>query len=125
MKLHLWKMLFGAALGCLLPLAGSSPGAQQDPPSSAFLSLPEAIQNALADSPSVFEVQAQVDIAAERAIQARSGFMPQIDVSGAYDRTTNPSRTFATKLNQGLITQEDFNVDRLNNPDPIPQMKRA
>jgi outer membrane protein len=118
MKFHLRKMLFWAALGCLLPLAGSL-CAEQESPSSGFLSLSEAIQTALVDNPSVLEVQAQVDIAGERIIQARSGFMPRIDASGAYDRTTNPSRTFATKLNQGMITQEDFNVDRLNDPDPI------
>jgi TolC family type I secretion outer membrane protein len=65
------------------------------------------------------EVQAQVDISNERLVQARSGFMPRIDASGAYNRTTNPAQTFATKLNQAMITQDDFNVDRLNNPDPI------
>jgi outer membrane protein TolC len=45
--------------------------------------------------------------------------MPYIDASGAYNRTTNPAQTFATKLNQAVITQDDFNIDRLNNPDPI------
>jgi outer membrane protein len=118
MKFHLRKMLFAALLIRLLLPAGSL-GADEEAPPSGFLSLKEAIQTALKDNPSVFEVRAQVDIAAERVIQARSGFMPQIDVSGAYDRTTNPSRTFAFKLNQGLFTQEDFNIDRLNNPDPI------
>jgi TolC family type I secretion outer membrane protein len=65
------------------------------------------------------EVQAQADISTERIVQARSGFMPRIDASGAYDRTTNPARAFATKLNQEMITQNDFDVNRLNDPDPI------
>lgn len=92
---------------------------QSQAPSTGFLSLSEAIQIALSHSPLINEVQAQLDISNERLIQARSGFMPYIDASGAYNRTTNPAQTFATKLNQALITQDDFNIDRLNNPDPI------
>jgi outer membrane protein len=93
--------------------------AEPETPSSGFLSLPEAIQIALTHNPLINEVQAQVDISNERIVQARSGFLPRIDASGAYHRTTNPAQTFATKLNQGMITQDDFNADRLNNPDPI------
>jgi len=88
-------------------------------PASGFLSLSEAIQIALNHNPLMNEVQAQVDISTERVVQARSGFMPRIDASGAYNRTTNPAQVFATKLNQGMITQDDFNIDRLNNPDAI------
>jgi len=94
-------------------------GAQPKAPSSGFLSLSEAIQIALTHNPSINEVQAQVDISTERIVQAKSGFMPQIDASGVYDRTTNPAGVFATKLNQGMITQDDFNVNRLNDPDAI------
>jgi outer membrane protein TolC len=45
--------------------------------------------------------------------------MPRVDAHGAYNRTTNPAQTFATKLNQGMIAQDDFNVNRLNDPDSI------
>jgi outer membrane protein TolC len=102
----------------LLTLSGSA-GAQPPLPPSGLLSLLEAIQISIARNPSLKEVQAQVDISTERIVQAKSGFMPQIDAAGAYNRTTNPAQTFATKLNQAMITQDDFNVDRLNNPDPI------
>lgn len=106
--------------GLFLFLSYSGPArAQPITPSSGFLNLSEAIQLALAHNPLINEVQAQVDISNERLVQARSGFMPRIDASGAYNRTTNPAQTFATKLNQAMITQDDFNVDRLNNPDPI------
>jgi outer membrane protein len=94
-------------------------GALPEDPSSGSLSLSEAIQTAIIHNPSINEVQAQVDISTERIAEVKSGFMPQIDASGAYDRTTNPSRVFATKLNQGMITQDDFNVNRLNDPNPI------
>jgi TolC family type I secretion outer membrane protein len=92
---------------------------QAKAPSSGFLSLSEAIQIAITHNPSINEVQAQVDISKEQIVQARSGFMPRVDAHGAYNRTTNPAQTFATKLNQGMIAQDDFNVNRLNDPDPI------
>ncbi|UCF93582.1 MAG: TolC family protein [Desulfobacterales bacterium] len=107
-----------AALFFLLVYSGTA-RAQPQTPTSGFLSLSEAIQLAITHNPLMNEVHAQVDISHERMVQARSGFMPRIDASGAYTRATNPAQTFATKLNQGMITPDDFNVDRLNNPDPI------
>ena len=112
------KILIHVGLFFLLTLSGSA-RAQPEPPSSGLLSLSEAIQIAITHNPSINEVEAQVDISTERIVQAKSGFMPQIDASGVYDRTTNPAGVFATKLNQGMITQDDFNLNRLNDPDPI------
>ncbi|MGD2184560.1 MAG: TolC family protein [Desulfobacterales bacterium] len=112
-KIWIWVGLF-----FLFAFSGSA-RAQRTPSSSGFLSLSEAIQIAIVRNPSINEVQAQVDISAEQIVQAKSGFMPQIDASGVYDRTTNPARVFAAKLSQGMFTQDDFEVDRLNNPDPI------
>jgi len=112
------KILICVGLLFLQAFSGSA-RAQPEPPSSGFLSLSEAIQIAITHNPSINEVEAQVDISAERIVQVKSGFMPRIDASGAYNRTTNPAQTFATKLNQGMISQDDFNVNRLNDPDPI------
>jgi len=112
------KMLIRVGLFFFLILSGPA-GAQPKATSSGFLSLSEAIQIAVTHNPSINEVQALVDISIERIVQAKSGFMPQIDASGVYDRTTNPAGVFATKLNQGMITQDDFDVNRLNDPDPI------
>jgi outer membrane protein len=103
----------------LFLILGGTAVVQAKAPSSGFLSLSEAIQIAITHNPSINEVQAQVDISKERIVQARSGFMPRVDAHGAYNRTTNPAQTFATKLNQGMIAQDDFNVNRLNDPDPI------
>jgi len=112
------RILIWAGLFFLL-CSGGSARAQTPAPYSGFLSFSEAIQIALTHNPAINEVQAQVDVSNERIVQARSGFMPRIDAAGAYNRTTNPARTFATKLNQAMIAQDDFNIDRLNNPDPI------
>jgi outer membrane protein len=112
------RIWIGAGLFILL-FPGGSVRAQPETPSSGFLSLSEAIQTALAHNPLINEVQAQVDISAERMVEARSGFMPRIDASGAYQRTTNPAQAFAAKLNQGMFTQKDFDIDRLNNPAAV------
>ena len=112
------RTLLCVGLFFLLSFSGSV-RAQPKTPSAGFLKLSEAIQIALTHNPLINEVQAQADISNEHIVQARSGFMPRIEASGAYNRTTNPAQTFATKLNQAMITQDDFNADRLNNPDPI------
>jgi outer membrane protein len=118
MLFYFSRIWIGVGLFFFLSYSGSA-RAQPETPSSGFLSLPEAIQIALAHNPLINEVQARSDISTERIVQARSGFMPRIDASGAYNRTTNPAQAFATKLNQAMITQDDFNPDRLNNPDSI------
>lgn len=93
--------------------------AQPDALLSGPLSLSDAVRLSLTRNPAILEARAQLDIAAERIVQARAGFMPQIDTSGVYNRTNNPAQGFAAKLNQGVFSQSDFDVDRLNNPDPV------
>ena len=55
----------------------------------------------------------------EQITQARSGMLPQVYITESYQRTNNPMWVFATKLNQGMITQEDFAPDYLNDPSTI------
>ncbi|MCD6197527.1 MAG: TolC family protein [Deltaproteobacteria bacterium] len=64
-------------------------------------------------------VQSQVDASKARVSQARSGFFPQVDVSQSFNQTTNPMWAFGTKLNQEIITPEDFDPERFNDPDAI------
>ena len=83
------------------------------------LSLSDAIHIASRKNPLIAAAQSQVDISAERITQARSGFFSQLNFAENYRRTNNPMWAFGTKLNQGTITQQDFDPDRLNDPDPI------
>ena len=115
---HFSKIWVYGSLLFLLFYSGSA-RAQSETPFSGFLSLSEAIQIALTHNPLINEVQARADISTERIVQSRAGFMPRIDASGTYNRTTNPAQAFAAKLNQGMFTQEDFDIDRLNNPDAV------
>ena len=51
--------------------------------------------------------------------QSNAAFLPQVQVSHDFYRTNNPVFSFSAKLNQGVFTQADFDVARLNDPDGI------
>ena len=83
------------------------------------LSIDRAIDTALENNPMIDIAVSQVAAAENRMGQARSAHLPQVDLNGSFNRTTNPMWAFGTKLNQGTIEQSDFAPDQLNNPDPI------
>jgi len=83
------------------------------------LSLYQAVERAVEHNPGLQAVQFQTLSAEEKIIQAKSGFMPQVQLSGQYSHTNNPMWAFGTRLNQESITQEDFDPARLNEPDAI------
>ena len=51
--------------------------------------------------------------------QTKAVFLPNITASHTGIITTNPLMAFGSKLNQGILTSNDFNPDLLNNPDQI------
>jgi outer membrane protein TolC len=48
--------------------------------------------------------------------QSAAVFLPNVSVSHTAISTTNPLMAFGSKLNQGILTQNDFNPSLLNNP---------
>ena len=83
------------------------------------LTLHEAIKIGLANNPEITAVHSQVDASQARVSRARSGLFPQVDISESFNRTNNPMWAFGTKLNQEIITSEDFDPARLNDPEAI------
>ncbi|QTA80845.1 Outer membrane efflux protein [Desulfonema limicola] len=83
------------------------------------LSLSQAVARAAAHNPGIKAVEFQAVSAEEKILQAKSGFIPQIQLAGEYSHTNNPMWAFGTRLNQESIAQADFDPDRLNNPDSI------
>ena len=120
-KLCFW---FIAAVSFYFPIF-SSVAADQNIPPSEPLTMAEAIQIAVNQNPHVKAANFQVKAVESNTIQARSGFYPQIDFSETFNRTTNPMWAFGTKLNQGSITQEDFDPARLNDPDAVNNFATA
>ena len=51
--------------------------------------------------------------------QTNAVVLPNIGVSHTGIATTNPLMAFGSKLNQGILTQNDFNPSLLNNPSQI------
>lgn len=47
------------------------------------------------------------------------GILPNLRVEAGYARTTDPIGVFGDKLRQGIITQPDFDPQRLNFPAPV------
>ncbi len=112
-----WPGLLLAKYVCFLLFLSSA--AAQDTPDPVALTFSEAIQIAVEQNPAVKAAQFQVASVESEATQARSGFFPEIYFTEAFNRTTNPMWAFGTKLNQGVITQADFDPDKLNDPDAV------
>jgi TolC family type I secretion outer membrane protein len=100
-------------LGTLL----ASPALAENPPVS--LTLQEAIAAAVANNPEMTAAEFRLEAAQSRVRQAKSGYFPQLTFSETFNRTNNPVGAFGTKLNQAVITQQDFAPEALNDPDAI------
>jgi len=81
------------------------------------LSLSRAVAIALREHPAIAASQAGAEAAAEGVVRERAGFLPRLDASGSFRRTTHPPEVFASKLDQERFSAEDFDIDRLNRPN--------
>lgn len=108
---------FLCLLGWILLLCVTPRNGLAEP--SVPLSLTEAIHTAIDKNPEMTAAKSQVDVAENRIRQVQSGFYPQLSFSETFQQTTNPVGAFGTKLNQAVITQQDFAPDRLNDPNAI------
>ena len=89
------------------------------------LRLLDAIDRALAQSPLLEAARQEEARAAAGVDRARAGFLPRLGGSYGYTHGDLPVYAFGSKLNQGRFTQEDFAVQRLNDPDPIDNFRAA
>ena len=112
------KLLSVISLYLLLGLAQTLLAAQTESPDTP-LTLQEAIKTGVVKNPKITAARSQVDASEARVSQARSGFFPRVDVSESFNRTNNPMWAFGTKLNQEVISQADFDPERLNDPETI------
>ena len=112
-----WPVLFFACL-CFFPL--KLPAADM-----TSLTISDAIQLADKQNPRIKAALSQTTAADHRITQAESGFLPQVFFTETYSNTNNPMWAFGNRLNQGIITQSDFDPDRLNHPDPISNFNSA
>ncbi len=86
---------------------------------TGILTLPQAIESALAHHPKTTASDWSVRQAEHQVAQAASAYHPRVVFSETVNHTNNPMWAFGTRLNQERITHEDFDPVRLNDPDPI------
>ena len=104
-------------LMCCITTAWGQSAPQDTYPST--LSRQQAVQIALSENPTLAAARSQIEIAEQRVVQGRAGFLPRLNVSEGFQRTNNPTQVFSSKLNQEVFTASDFAIDRLNQPNAI------
>lgn len=88
-------------------------------PETLSLSLPEALGIAVRENPDILAAEFTVEASRAGLDQARSGFMPRVDLMETFNRTTNPMWVFGAKLNQESIDYTDFDPAVLHDPGEL------
>lgn len=80
------------------------------------ISKAQVLERVLSENNSLKIAQQTIEMAQGSFNQTNAVFMPNITASHTGIRTTNPLMAFGSKLNQEILTQNDFNPNLLNNP---------
>ncbi|NOY52727.1 MAG: TolC family protein [Deltaproteobacteria bacterium] len=88
-----------------------------DPPQT--LTLTEGIRTTLKNHPALKAAGYALNAADEAVREARGGFLPRIDLSETFNRTTGPGEVFWTELSQERFSLSDFAATNPNDPDAI------
>ncbi|RKR85748.1 outer membrane protein TolC [Mucilaginibacter gracilis] len=112
---HVLKLVVLAVIASIGALSAAH--AQENTKS---LNLSEAIATALANNKTVKLAKIDGNITVANYQQTEAIFLPQADLSYTAMSTNNPLNAFGFKLQQGIITQNDFNPALLNHPGATP-----
>jgi outer membrane protein TolC len=83
------------------------------------LTLRQAIQLALKQSPDADVARSAAEEAKAGVALARTQYLPQVNLTEDMSRGDDPVYVFGMRLRQQRFTQADFALGALNNPDPI------
>ena len=83
------------------------------------LSLEEAVRLALAQNPEVQASASAVKGTAERVVQARAGYLPDVNYTESLQWGNNPVYVFGALLQQHRFSSGNFDVGTLNRPDAL------
>lgn len=89
------------------------------------LTLHQAVNIALQESPVLKAYAWSVEAQKDDVNIARGKLFPSIYIEERFMRTDNPTFGFMAKLNQERFSQEDFLINRLNNPDDISDFQTS
>src|SRR4051812_1131074 len=85
-----------------------------------YLSLKEAVTASVSNNDAIKLSLLDEQIANVKFQQTGAILLPQVNVSYSAVTTNNPLNAFGFKLQQGSITDVDFNPKRLNHPSATP-----
>jgi outer membrane protein TolC len=119
LPIGLVRALGGTLVAALIAAAPAGVGAQ------TTLTLEEAMARARATTPEARALDAAVEEAAARVRQARSGYLPRVDVSESVQRGNQPVFVFSSLLSQRRFTTANFDVATLNDPPPLTNVRTA
>src|ERR1035437_3934422 len=108
-----YRLYRSLCLLLLFSIGGLAAGAQEP------LTLRQAINQALGQSPEAAIARAGNQDAKAGAAMARTTLLPQLGFTEDISRGDDPVYVFGSKLRQHQFTQADFDVNALNRPQPI------
>ncbi len=111
--------LFPIAGGFLLGLAIVLPAAAEE------LTLSDAVAMALEKNPQMRMAAAERRTAVVRHAEARSMWLPRVELTETYGRSNNPVFVFGSLLEQGRFGAANFDPRFLNGPDPLRNWRMA
>ena len=81
--------------------------------------LRDAINTALENNDELQALESSVSAEKADVGISRSFLLPQVNLEENFVRTDNPTGVFSIKLNEGRFMESDFDVSKLNHPDPV------
>jgi outer membrane protein TolC len=87
--------------------------------------LDEAMAIAVDQNPELRAARARADAEQLRGEAAGRRVWPRASASGEWLRTDTPARVFASRLDRGEFTADDFAIPRLNDPDALSHVTTA
>lgn len=89
------------------------------------LTLAQALDLAARQNPELLATRERAGAQAHRAAAVARATWPRLTVTTGWSRSDNAAQTFANKLNAGEFTQDDFTLDRLNDPHALSHQTTA
>ena len=114
------KILEGAIFTLIFLLSANVINAQDS--QAISLSLEDALKRTETNNQQIKVTDYELAAALEDVEKMKSIYLPQITASATGMATNTPLNAFGTKLQQGAITQADFNPDDLNEPGSITNL---
>ncbi len=117
--------LFGLDALRAQTLLGQSSVPLQPGETAKPLTLPEAVELALQNSPRVKAALSGREIMDAQVRESQSGWWPLLQFSETFTRSNNPVFVFGSLLEQSRFGPQNFAIDSLNNPDALSNFRTA